>query len=361
MTSIIKKAKVFIREPLLNSKNPKPVLKHSLAVGQILEKFKYSENIIIAGYLHDIIEDTNIKPELIQKKFGIKILRLIELNTFDISIKEKIESYKELFSRCKKNKSALIVKTADLLDNSHYCCYQNDGKPNEWWIEKLKYFLKIARSKIEDEPIYIELLKRYKEVINTSMTFNFPKKAVKKFVKESYKEMYNVPALKRFLKHLPANSSILDFGCGGGQDSLFMAQKGNFVTGIDITAEMIRLAKKKAKHSNTAFKKSSIESFFSKQKFDGIWSSKVFKFIPLKKQDAVIKKVFSILKPGGVLYITAKPSDKRRDYEVVERGSVRKLITRKTFESLLRENGFRIVHFQYWKNKVGMEIIAKKK
>ena len=193
------------------------------------------------------------------------------------------------------------------------------------------------------------------------MPFKFPKKEILAFVKESYKEMYNIPGLNKFLKYLQSNSSILDLGCGGGQDSLFLAKKGHNVTGIDITAEIIKLAKKKAKHQNTNFKKSSIKTFSPKQKFDGVWFSKVFKFIPLKNQQAVVKKINSFLKPGGVLYITAVPSDKRKDYETIKRGSARKLITRKTFESLLRKNGFRIIHFKYCKNKVGMEIIAKKK
>lgn len=192
------------------------------------------------------------------------------------------------------------------------------------------------------------------------MTFKFPQKEVVKFVNESYKEMYNVPGLNKFLKHLPSQSSILDLGCGGGQDSLYMAKKEHNITGIDITAEIINIAKKKAKHPNTSFKKSSIESFSSKQKFDGIWFSKVFKFISIKKSPAVIKKIYSLLKPGGILYITATPSDKRKDYEYELRGSTRKMITRKTFEELLRKNGFRIVHFKYWKGKVGMEAIAIK-
>ena len=165
MTNKIDKAKAFIQGPLSNITYPKPVLKHSLNVGQILEKYKYSDEIIIAGYLHDIIEDTNIQPELIQKKFGKKILKLIELNTFDISIENKIDSYEELFSRCKDNKLALFVKSADLLDNSYYCCFNKDNKPNEWWIEKLRYFLEISKAKIKNELIYKVLTNRYNEVI----------------------------------------------------------------------------------------------------------------------------------------------------------------------------------------------------
>jgi len=194
------------------------------------------------------------------------------------------------------------------------------------------------------------------------MTFKFPKEDVSKFVKESYKEMYNMPGLKKFSKHLPIHSSILDLGCGGGQDALFFAKHNHQVIGIDTTAEIIKIAKNKAKHPNITFKTSSFEKFSTKEKFDGIWCAKVFHFIPIKNQIAFIKKVYAHLKPGGIFYLTSKTSDKRKDYELPDgqNGSLRKRLTKKTFETILRKNGFRIIHFKYWKNKIGMEIIAKR-
>lgn len=194
------------------------------------------------------------------------------------------------------------------------------------------------------------------------MSFYFSKKNAQNFVKESYQKMYNIASLKNFSKHLLKKSFILDLGCGGGQDSLIFAQQGHTVTGIDITSEVIRLAKKKVNHPKVTFKKSSFEKFSTSKKFDGIWCAKVFHFIPLEDQNAFIKKVYKILKPGGVFYLTSKTTDKRIDYELNdgEYGTTRKRLTRKTFESILRKNGFQIMYFKYWNKKVGMEIIAKK-
>ena len=165
MPNKINEAKSFITIQLKTTTNPKPVLKHSLTVGKILEEHKYSNDIVIAGYLHDILEDSNTKKETIQKQFGKTILKLVALNTFDESIENKIKSYKELFKRCSTSKPALIVKTADLLANSPYCLFTAKDELNTWWIEKLEYFLDISKSKLSDELIYKTLFKKHKEVI----------------------------------------------------------------------------------------------------------------------------------------------------------------------------------------------------
>ena len=40
---------------------------------------------------------------------------------------------------------------------------------------------------------------------------------------------------------------VLDVGCGGGTDAIFMAQSGFRVIGIDISASVLRIAEKRAK------------------------------------------------------------------------------------------------------------------
>jgi 2-polyprenyl-3-methyl-5-hydroxy-6-metoxy-1,4-benzoquinol methylase len=43
------------------------------------------------------------------------------------------------------------------------------------------------------------------------------------------------------------NAVVLDVGCGGGTDAIFMAQSGFRVIGIDISASVLRIAEKRAK------------------------------------------------------------------------------------------------------------------
>ena len=56
-----------------------------------------------------------------------------------------------------------------------------------------------------------------------------------------------VPILERYLlPHLYVGARILDLGCGTGQIAAWLSDKGFQVTGIDISASMIRLARQNA-------------------------------------------------------------------------------------------------------------------
>lgn len=54
-----------------------PYITHPLAVAIILAKSELGPDTLIAGLLHDTIEDSNAKPELIKEKFGPEVERLV--------------------------------------------------------------------------------------------------------------------------------------------------------------------------------------------------------------------------------------------------------------------------------------------
>ncbi|MFT9598123.1 HD domain-containing protein [Mesobacillus sp.] len=60
-------------------KNTKiPYIAHPVAVGMILQKAGYSEEMVAAGILHDTVEDTDITMEDIEREFGIEVVRIVE-------------------------------------------------------------------------------------------------------------------------------------------------------------------------------------------------------------------------------------------------------------------------------------------
>ncbi len=149
-----------------SGKNPKPVILHSIMVGLNLYNLAYNIDIIIAAILHDVIEDTNVKIEEVETKFGKEIAKLVEANSFDESIEDKTKRYKENFERCcKTGKDALIVKAADFFDNVDYYHLAPSKELVRWLLEKLKYFIDNSRAELKDEIIYKELIKKYKQII----------------------------------------------------------------------------------------------------------------------------------------------------------------------------------------------------
>jgi (p)ppGpp synthase/HD superfamily hydrolase len=78
-----------------------------------LEKAEYEAiEIGIAGYLHDIVEDTCIGIDVIELLFGAKIARLVDLVT-----KKESESYMQFIDRVKTCPKATIIKRCDIRHN----------------------------------------------------------------------------------------------------------------------------------------------------------------------------------------------------------------------------------------------------
>ena len=91
-----------------------PYIIHPMEVVLILIKNGASDETIIAGMLHDVIEDTDITLKEIQEKFGDKITRLVNGasepgNTIHASKKELIDSWTS-----RKKHSINFIKSADV-------------------------------------------------------------------------------------------------------------------------------------------------------------------------------------------------------------------------------------------------------
>lgn len=94
---------------------------------------------------------------------------------------------------------------------------------------------------------------------------------------------------------------LLDLGCGGGQTSIFFAQQGAIVTGVDFSKKQIEFAKALAKERGTkvSFLQGNIEnlSMFEDLSYDLINSSHVLHYI--EKLQLCFNEIFRVLKPAG--------------------------------------------------------------
>ena len=141
--------------------NSKPILLHSIRVGFHLYDMRYNQEIIQAGLLHDILEDTETTEELIDK-FGTKITRIVAATSFNPLISDRTKQFQDMFNRCVEcGKETLIIKTVDLMDNSYYIRLVDDKETKTWLLFKLKNFIEISKEILEKEDIWNQLNKRY--------------------------------------------------------------------------------------------------------------------------------------------------------------------------------------------------------
>ena len=109
------------------------------------------------------------------------------------------------------------------------------------------------------------------------------------------------PLVELFSKKLPKNGSILDIGSGTGIPfAKLFVERGFDYLGIDISSEMVNIARKNVPLAN--FKEMSMTELYFDTKFDGIFSSYSMLLInpPLFKE--VAKRITKSLKKEGLFY-----------------------------------------------------------
>ncbi len=143
--------------------NSKPVLLHSFKVGMTLYNYGYSENVIISGILHDLIEDTDITKEDIKQEYNDDVADIVAAVSFNKDISDHYEQAKELFERSLMyGYDALLVKCADLLDNINYVKLASNDL-QVVLLKKYRLFLDLSKEYLKNEKMYQDLEKRVLE------------------------------------------------------------------------------------------------------------------------------------------------------------------------------------------------------
>ncbi|GIO24540.1 HD domain-containing protein [Oceanobacillus sp. J11TS1] len=94
-----------------------PYITHPIRVAERLEKAGYSDDLISAGYLHDVVEDTSVSLKDIEQQFGKEVADLVASHTEDKSKswwERKTATVNHLQNAPKEVKYLII---ADKLDN----------------------------------------------------------------------------------------------------------------------------------------------------------------------------------------------------------------------------------------------------
>ncbi|GAB4200217.1 MAG: bifunctional (p)ppGpp synthetase/guanosine-3',5'-bis(diphosphate) 3'-pyrophosphohydrolase [Coleofasciculaceae cyanobacterium] len=100
-----------------------PYIAHPVAVAGLLRDLGGSGVMIAAGFLHDVVEDTDVTPEEIETRFGVEVRRLVEgvtkLSKFNFSSKteRQAENFRRMFLAMAADIRVIVVKLADRLHN----------------------------------------------------------------------------------------------------------------------------------------------------------------------------------------------------------------------------------------------------
>jgi len=96
-----------------------PYVVHPVTVALILSRYSDDEDIIIAGLLHDVLEDTHLSEEAIERQFGPKVLGMVkdvtEPDLPGLSWETRKDRYLRQLDRAPRG--SLLVACADKIAN----------------------------------------------------------------------------------------------------------------------------------------------------------------------------------------------------------------------------------------------------
>lgn len=133
-------------------KSGEPYIIHPLCVAIILAELELDKETIVAGILHDVVEDTVMTSEQLAAEFGDEVALLVDgvtkltqLNYSKDKVEIQAENLRKMFLAMAKDIRVIMIKLADRLHNMRTMQYQTPPKQIEKSRETMDIYAPIAQ------------------------------------------------------------------------------------------------------------------------------------------------------------------------------------------------------------------------
>ncbi len=152
-----------------------PYIIHPVRVGlQLLTEGVKDTLVIATAYLHDVIEESNVSIQTLERKFGTVVTGLVlELSDPIIlrAYKTNLETYKIGYIRDSASNDAVLISIADKIDNTLDLQYELKNRLILDITQKESYYIGLlsayeSRKTSVGSPVYDKLLVQYKDIVS---------------------------------------------------------------------------------------------------------------------------------------------------------------------------------------------------
>ena len=153
-------------------KSGEPYIIHPLCVAIILADLELDKETIVAGLLHDAVEDTWMTYEEVEKEFGSEVALLVDgvtklgqLSYAADKVEVQAENLRKMFLAMAKDIRVILIKLADRLHNMRTLQYMRPEKQQEKARETMDIYapiamrLGISKIKVELDDLSLKYLK----------------------------------------------------------------------------------------------------------------------------------------------------------------------------------------------------------